>query len=345
MKTHPFTTLLAASAFILCAHSFADTVETKDGMHLVGHIIKIDSGILYLHTESAGDIAIEQSQVTTFSTGAPVAVRLDSGTRIDGTIAPGPNGTLQIAAPEGTLTTSVHRVAASWPAGQEDPTVVAMRRHWSYEATVDINGETGNHEQLGTAGSLRATLKTPQDQLEFYSKYDRQVTDHVKSADQLKVGVDYAAHFAERTSWYARDEGGYDRVMDIRFEDIAAAGLGYDFIKDPNHILTGRAGLSYRYTQYDNPVTPTVNSVGADFELHHEWTFHDSRLVNDLAYVPAFNNFKDYVISHESYYEIPMADPRWKLRLGVSNDYNSEPGVGFHRLDTTYFTRFAMDWQ
>jgi hypothetical protein len=322
----------------------ADTVDTKNGAHLVGKIIRIDSGLLYLKTDYAGDLAIKQSEVASFATDQPIAVRLASGTRLEGKVTPA-NGALQIAGHDGTLTTGIQDVAAAWEAGEEDPAIVALRRHWTYEAAVDVNGKTGNHSQLGTEGSFRADLKTAQDELQFYSDYNRQVTDGQKSADQLKAGSDYAAHFSERRSWYARDEGGFDRVMDTVFYDIAAAGLGYDFIQQPKHILTGRAGLSYRYDQYGNPATPTVNSLGADFELNHEWTFRVSRLVNKLVYVPAFQDVKDFVIAHESYYEIPLVDPSWKLRLGVSNDYNSRPGAGIKRLDTTYFTRLLLDWQ
>jgi len=320
----------------------ADTVDTKNGAHLVGKIIRIDGGIVYLHTDYAGDLAIKQSEVTSLATDQPVAVRLVSGTRLEGKVTPD-NGKLQIAGHDGTLTTEIQNIDAAWEAGEEDPAIVALRRHWTYKAAVDVNGETGNHHQLGTAGSFRADLKTAQDELQFYSEYNRQVTDGQKSADQLKVGSDYAAHISERGSWYVRDEGGFDRVMDVIFYDIAAGGFGYDFIQQPKHLLTGRAGLSYRYDEYKNPATPRVNSLGADFELDHEWTFGVSRLVNKLAYVPAFQNLNNFIVTHESYYEIPLADPAWKLRLGVSNDYNSRPGAGIKRLDTTYFTRLLVD--
>ncbi len=43
--------------------------------------------------------------------------------------------------------------------------------------------------------------------------------------------------------------------------------------------------------------------------------------------------------------EIPTANPAWKIRFGVSNDYNSRPGEGFKKLDTSYFTRMVLDWQ
>lgn len=332
-------------AAIIAAQLRADTVDTRGGAHLTGKITKIADGTVYLHTDYAGDIAIKQSEVTGFATDEPIAVRLASGTRLDGRVAPAAGGALQIGGPDGTLTTDVPRIAATWEAGGEDPAMVALHRHWTYEAAVDVNGKTGNHEQLGTEASFRAVLKTPQDELQFYSGYNRQVTDHQKSADQFKAGADYAAHFSERNSWYVRDEGGFDRVKDIVFYDIAAAGFGHDFIKQPKHTLTGRAGLSYRFDDYKNPATTDVNSLGADFELSHEWVFCISRLVNQLTYVPAFENLNNFVISHESFYEIPLADPAWKLRLGVSNDYNSKPGAGVKRLDTTYFTRLLLDWQ
>jgi len=31
--------------------------------------------------------------------------------------------------------------------------------------------------------------------------------------------------------------------------------------------------------------------------------------------------------------------------LGVTNDYTSRPGAGVERLDTTYFTRFVLNWK
>jgi hypothetical protein len=38
-----------------------------------------------------------------------------------------------------------------------------------------------------------------------------------------------------------------------------------------------------------------------------------------------------------------MKAPGWKLKMGVHNEYNSEPGLGIQKLDTTYFTRLILD--
>jgi hypothetical protein len=336
------TAALALAGALLALPLFADTVETKNGARIVGKITKIDAGSVIVDTEFAGKVTIKQSQVTSIATDAPIAVRLESGTRFDGRVSAGSGGAIQIAGADGTITTSVDKLAASWAAGAVDPMI---DRHWTYEASVDVAGKTGNTEQLGTAAELRATLKTTQDMLQFYSSYNRQVAEGTKAADQLKVGVDYQNNFVGRYSWYMRDEGGFDRVKDIELYNIAAAGLGFDIIKEPKRVLTGRAGLSFRYEGYKSPSAEDVKSAGLDFGINSDLDFGTSKLVTRLSYTPTFEDFANYRFTHESYYQIPLAHPNWKLRIGVSNDYNSQPPRGFEKLDTSYFTRLVLNWE
>ena len=328
----------------MAGHLLADVVETKTGARIVGKVIKIDAGVITVDTDYASAVAIKQDAVASISTDAPVAVRLTSGTRIDGKVT-ATGDALQVQGADGTITTTVDKVAASWTAGERDPAVAALDRTWAFEASADIAGTTGNKEQLGTAAAITATLASATDKLIFYSAYNRQVTDNEKSADQFKAGVDYSNNFSGATSWYVRDEGGFDRIKDIELYNVAAFGLGYDVIKKVNQTLTVRGGISYRYEGYTNPATESVNSAGLDFGLQHELVFGDSKLVNSLSFVPSFKNFSNFRATHASYYEIPMLNPAWKLRLGVSNDYNSKPGAGVERLDTTYFTRFVLSWK
>lgn len=346
MNTRPFVKRFCVTVIAtMCAISSpGDVIETKDGARIVGEIVGISDGIIGVKTAYAGDLKVKQSEVTGITTDKEITVRLESGTVLQGTVAT-EAGAMKITGPDGQLTTNVEKVAATWSVGEEDPRMSAMRRNWSYEAAVDITGKTGNEEQLGTAVSARATLKTPEDTLQFYTAYDRQVASGEKSADQFKAGVDYQNNFAGRRSWYVRDEGGFDRVKDIDLYNVAAFGLGYDLIKEDKRTLTGRAGVSYRYEGYGNPATPDVSGAGLDLGINHEWEFTNAKLVNRLSYVPTFEDFANYRLTHESFFELPLVAPFWKLRLGVSNDYNSQPGIGVEKLDTSYFTRFVLTWE
>jgi putative salt-induced outer membrane protein YdiY len=322
----------------------ADVVETRDGARLVGKITKIDGGVVYISTSYAGDLEVKQSEVTALATDAPVSMRLASGTRMDGVVSSS-NGVLQIAGQDGTITTTVAKVSDSWPAGAKDPAVAALERHWKYEATVDVDGTSGNKSQLGTSMGFAAKLDTPEDALDFYTAYNRQVTDGSKSADQFKAGVDYSSNFGDASTWFVRDEGGYDRVMDIEFYDTAAAGLGYNIVKTDIDTLTGRIGLAYRYDGYDSPLTASVNSAAADFELAHDLKLKTWELVNRLTVVPTLADFKNVNITQDSYYQVPLTNPSWKLRIGLANTYDSLPPRGITKLDTTYYTRLILDFQ
>jgi hypothetical protein len=322
----------------------ADVVETKSGARIVGKVTKIEKGTVVVETDYAGKISIKQSEVTAITTDAPVAVRLDGGTHLVGKLS-GADGAELITGADEAVTTQVGKVAASWPVGTEDPAVVALRRHWGYTASLDLNGTSGNKNQLGTAGGIRATLTGPGDVLAYFASYNRQVTNGQASADQFKAGVDYSNNFDSRSSWYTRDEGGFDRIQDISFYNTAAAGFGFDVVKAPKHLLTFRAGLSFRYEKFNQTVTPEVKSAGFDAGVNHELEFGSGKIVNRVSYVPAFQDFSNFRLTHESFYEVPLANPAWKLRLGVSNDYISKPVPGFQRLDTTYFTRLLLNWK
>lgn len=347
MKTNLFlraSVALLASAFA-AAHVFADVVEIKGGARIIGKVSKIEDGSVVVETDYAGKISIKQSEVTSINTDAPVAVRFANGTRIEGKVSGAGDGRLKVGNSEGEFTSDVAKVAASWAAGDKDPAVAALERHWGYEAAVDVAGKTGNKERLGTGFSFRATLAGSGDKLQFYTAYDRQVADGVKSADQFKAGVDYSNNFSGSKSWYVRNEGGFDRVKDIELYDVAAAGLGYDLIKKPKQLLTSRAGFSFRYAGYKNPRTEDVKSAGLDFGLTHRLELTNMALINRLSYVPTFEDFSNFVATHESLLELPLLNTKWKMRFGVANDYNSKPGRGVERLDTTYFTRLVLNWR
>lgn len=376
MKTHKIIASLLLLALAVSRVS-ADVVETKDGARIVGKVTSIDGSAVVIDTAFAGTVKVKQSEVVAITTESASNIRLSSGTVLQGTLTTATGaGLLTISGPDGSLQTSVDKVVTTWAPGSKDPEVVALQRAWAYEAAVDVVGKTGNSEQLGTGLAFRAVLAGPQDKLEFYSVYDRQVTEGEISADQFKAGVDYQNSFSGKKSWYIRDEVGFDRVKLIEFSNVAAAGLGYDFVKKPKHTFTGRVGLAHRFESYKADPTDlgkrvstyalthteaevktaaselarlstkdNVNSAGVDFGLAHALELKTFSIVTRISYVPAFDDFSDYRAIHETFIQLPLANPSWKLRLGVVNDYTGQPAVGRRHHDTTYYSRLALSWK
>jgi hypothetical protein len=339
--------ILAALCGVLSAglSARADLIETKSGARLVGTVKAVDGGSIVLETDYAGPITIKQSEVVKIETQSPLFIRLTGGTTMEGTVTATPDGKIVIAGRDGTITTTVDRVATTWAPGQTDPAVLQAMRHWRYEASFDISGKSGNSEELGYGGGAKATLAGPEDTLIFYSDFAYQRTNGAKSTDRFRLGVDYSSYLSEHVTWYGRDEGGYDNVKDITFYNVAAAGFGYDLIKNlPKQKLTARGGLSYRFEEYGSPATEEVRSAGLDLGLAHLYRFENAVMNNTVTYVPAFEDFGNFRAVHDSNLEFPLAGT-WRFRVGVSNDYTSQPSAGVEKLDTTYYGKFVLNWE
>ena len=344
LRTFLILTVLAFGA----AHLAADVVETKSGAKLIGKITKIADGTVTLATDYAGEIAIKQSEVTSLATDDAVAVRLASGTRIDGRVSTAA-GTMQVAGKDGTVSTAIDQVAASWAAGAEDPQIVAARRHWTIQTSADIVGRQGNTKSTGIGAGFVASLVSPQDALKFYGAHDYATTTtaagvKTKNADATKGGVDYQSFFSENFGWFVRSELGKDSVAGIKLRSTTDAGASFRLIKSDAQSLVGRLGAGYRFESY--PVGPNNQGAVASTGLHYSYTLNKyASLVTDLQYLPALKDVADYRFIHDSAIELPLAADFWKLRLGVVNDYNSRPPGGRENLDTTYYTRLLLRWK
>lgn len=334
----------AVASCLLISASMADVIETKDGARLVGTVAGINGGKITLKTSYAGDIKVAQSEVVSLTMDDELAIRLENGTTLQGSIAPRGAGAITVDGSSGQVQAAVTDVAATWAVGATDPAIIALQRKWSYEASLDVTGKSGNSENFGSAVSFSAVLDGKDDRLAFYTTYNQQESEGVKSADQFKAGVDYTNSFKGNLSWYVRNEAGFDRIKAIDFYDVAGAGFGYQVIKKPNQSLTLRSGLSYRYETYDNPLSADLSSSGLDFGLAHNYKWDNMKMNNSLTFVPSFDDFADFRVTHDSHFEMPLKSGPWKIRIGIFNDFRSEPPGGFEELDTTWYTRMVLSW-
>lgn len=346
----PASSLLsfALAGLALIATARADIIYTNNGAQIVGQITGAKNGRLEVTTTYAGPITVLQTAVTGISTQRPLAVQLADGSQAEGTVSAGiAPGTFLIVTPIRTVTAKVTDVRGVWESttNRTSHTQVARRPTWSFEVSANVNGRTGLKDQLGATLGARASRVSAKDTFTARVSVDRQSTSGVRSSDQLKAGVDYQRNLAQRSIWYVRDEGGYDRIRDLRIYNIAAGGFGYDLLKRAAVRVTARAGLSYRYEDFSNPITRDLAALGGDFGLANVMQIRGNSLVNRVTYVQAFDQARTYRLTHESYFELPTSVNRLRMRLGLTNDYNSQVGIGLEKFDTTYFIQLLLLWQ
>jgi len=340
-----------SAVLLVLAPARADIVTTRDGGRLPGHIIEISDGVIKLKTAYAGELKIDQKEVTGITVDESVFARLNDGSTIGGTIKQTDNNQLQISHAGGVITTAADKVTQLWRADAEDPRLVKVRmeekakqNNWKYEAGVDINGKRGNTKQSNIDVALKATMEGPHDKLIIYGSVDLASQDGVKTARDIKGGIDFSSYLSKRFGWYARTELESDRFKDLTLRAAAAGGLNFFFWRLENHMLEGRVGLGYRYDNYTTG--KTENLPGLDFMLKHYYKFSSwGTIKTDLGYSPAFGDFGNYLFTQDTGLEMPLGMSKfWTLRIGFANYYNSQPPAGKKSLDTTYYTRLILSW-
>ena len=336
--------VLAVGAFFSLAGSAlaADRVELTDGSVVVGKILSVEAGKMKVDTAFAGTIEISQDKIKGFSTDEEVNVENAAGSSILGKVAIADGGVV-VTAKDGQLAAPADKVKAVWAKGSDSPEVRALKRSWKYEAGLTINGRTGAAEKFSGALAFKATLESAQDKLVFNLAAEKSQDNGVETANRQFAGVDYSSFFSDKNVWYARTSVEKDAIKALDLRSSTAFGIGRKLIKTDVQDLELRVGLSYIYETYaDNS---KFDSPGMDFALIHSYQFKTGKLSNVLAYTPAFKNFSNYRIHHESTYEMPIGASLWKLKTGISNDYTSIPQPGITRLDTLYFTSFILNWE
>jgi hypothetical protein len=348
---NPLKKILSASALALALTSvaLADRVELTNGSVIVGKILSAEAGKFKVETEFAGTVEIKQDKIKSFTTDEMVNVALAGGSDVLGQVTPTEAG-IKVAATNGEMTAETQQVKAVWRKDAESPSARVARefaeksaRKWAYEASLAITGRTGSSEKVGATAGLKATLASAQDKLIFAVSAERAEDNGVTTADRQFGGVDYSAFFTPKMGWYARTSLEKDAIKALDLRSTSAAGLTRKLLHQDREDLEFRLGVSYLYETYaDNT---KFSSPGLDVGFLNTYTFGNAKLSSTLTYTPAFKDFGNYRIHHESSLEMPLTAAMWKLKLGLTNDYQSIPPAGVERLDTLYFTSLILNWQ
>lgn len=357
---------LSAAIALSATASFADVVKCKDGSVYVGTVENIEGGIITLSSASddAGKTKIKQSEVVSISTEKSFFVRTADKNTVLGKITPSDTaGNVKIDGGDVLADIEIGALSSTWLEGELSPEerVIAdlTENKWSYGLGLSLLGKTGNSESLTLGVSAEAVRKTSDDSLKFYANYNYGKTKETtgerewsKSAEDLHCGVDYQHDISPATFWYVREDLGFDRVKNIRFLSTSAAGVGYKILDESDWHFSVRGGLSYRYETYkdymhdgnwDDP--DDTSAVGLDFGLHHDYAWDWGKIVTDITYTPAFEDFfGDYIATHETYIDFKVDGiDNMDIRVGMKNEYRAETTAEEH-LDTTYYAKVVFAW-
>ena len=331
-----------------------DVVHTSDGSRLVGTIQHLGSGRLVIDTKIAGRIELDATMITAIAIDSELTVEFDTGDRLIGTIAVADDQASSVMRTAlGDIAIEPARIAMIWAVGEDSPRIIALRADferqrvalipkWSFSLEAGGTASEGNTDTLEAHGRIDVKRVTETDLLNFYlaAKYYEQ--NDLRSTNEYRGGFRYETSVTDRWYWYARMELEFDEFEDLDLRATVAAGAGRYWMKQPDHEFKTSLGLGYRHESYNSG---RVNDDAVlDFGLNYRrdlapWV----HFTHALTYSPAFQDIDDYRLDLDTALLFPFSDPRFKLKLGVTNEYNSRPQSGFDRLDTTYYASLVVE--
>ncbi len=330
---------------------YADVIKTKDGSHLNVNVKSFANGKFIVESQFAGLLSIKQADVKDIITDQDIFIALDNGTTLFGKLEI--NGSIKkVYSQDGILEVNSHNILALWEKGADNP--IAQKpdepnekeeRKWGYKANINIAGKSGNSEKFSSGGGIKTTWAGLNDKLLLYLKGKRSRENSTTTVKEIITGIDYeSSKKSSNHSKYTRLELETDDIESVALRATGALGYGYFFIKSDKQVLRGRTGFQVRNEELDSGDVNT--SVGIDLGLYQmKMSKNWGKLTSNLTYTPSLEDSGDYRIYHESALAVPLArSDFWKLRIGISNEYNSLIAKGRKRLDTTYFTNLELSW-
>jgi len=331
---------------------FADEIHLQDGGMFNGTIRLISESHIEIETAFAGILKVDRDQVSGFSVDHPVFVRLEDGTVQSGTISNPESGTIEVAGAEDTVRTPLASIRQGWLEPESDPELIASQRakeellrRWKYKTVANFSGRSGNSDERRMGLGASANLVGKQDELRLNGSYDSRESNGRKSSDQRKIGARYTSYFNDPWGWYVKQDFEDDQFKNIELRSMSSVGFSYRRLDKRKKKLELNAGLNYRHETYVDQ-TPDSSNIGLDLGLDHFFGIERRfEIHNELTIVPSIEDVTNYLISQDSYVDMPLNNSsRWKLRLGLENDYNSHPTGDRASLDSRYYSSFVAEW-
>lgn len=237
--------------------------------------------------------------------------------------------------------------AATPPAPATPPPVavpeIGLFDKWTGTVEAGFNSASGTADRLSGRAGLGLRRETPETVTTANFAYVYGRDNHGLNEDRARMDLrnDWLQQKDSGWRYFAAFVGEYDTFQQWDWRIGASLGLGYDFIKDANFTLVGRAGLgaSRELGRVDNTVRPEF-TPGLDLE----WKLDErSKIIGGFDYYRDLEKFEIYRFVARAAYEI-LLDQKSNLvlRVGVEDRYDDSAGYPAEQNNVELFTTLVL---
>ena len=204
-----------------------------------------------------------------------------------------------------------------------------------------LDGSSGNTEGLNLRGGISLHRTTDSNDTKAWANYAYATADGEANQSRGAIGARNDWLLSPSPWLYFADALlEYDEFESWNWRVSGHGGFGYEFVKDEDTSLVGRAGAGFNQTLGgDDPLfTPEgLLGLGITHALSKRQTISAS-----IDYFPSFLDIADYRVVARAGWDI-VVDPetRMSLKIGARDEYDSRPGGTASNNNLDYFALLA----
>ncbi len=331
----------------LATRAVADEVQFNNGDRLTGTVVGVDGGKMKIKTKVAGEVTVDLKDVKTFSTDAPVAVKLKDGTVVHQKVSADGAGQVVLG---GAATPAAPGVVP--PAGGRNVPLTEVKRvnaDENFTGSVTVGGllTRGNSDTEQLTVNAEAVRRTETDRITLGAGYffgrqrDLNTGDKTTTTDNWFALGKYDYFLDEKLYAFGAMRVEKDRIADLDLRLTPSAGVGYQWAEGPEFNFNTEAGLAFVHEQYTND--DTEDHVAARLAYHVDKQLNDKvSLFHNLVYLPSLERLDDYNLIADGGVRATLTEQMF-TEFKIQWNYDSTPAPTASRSDLRYI--LGVGWK
>ncbi len=329
--------LFASPLFV--SRGLADQVMFKNGDQITGKIVQQDDTTITIDSAVAGTVKVDIKDVKTFSSDAPVTLKLKDGSVVNDKVTAGPDGSVTTA---GTGSVKGQSISLDSLAAVNPPS-----QQWTGDIAAGglITRGNSDSEQLNLTAD--ATRRTDIDRILANAGYlygrqkDKSTGINTTTTDNWFLGGEYDYFFTKQFYGYGLGKVERDRIANLDVRLTPGAGVGYQWIERPTLNADTEAGIGWLYESYIND--GSNDYVNGRLAGHIDGMINDKvKLFADAEYLQSLENGKQFYVNTDAGARFTLTQ---RMFAEIKNEwkYDSAPAPGAKKNDIRWI--LGVGWQ
>ncbi len=310
-----------------------DEVLFKSGDRLTGTVKAVSDGKMTFESKVAGKLTLNMADIKTFSTDAPIEIKLADGTVVqqkaaaaaEGQIAVQPSGAAQ---PQTLAFSSISKVNPEKP-------------HWKGAVIAGATIVRGNTESTTANIAADAARRTEHDRITLGAGYyfakqrDNATGNDSTITDNWFAKGQYDRFLSARFYGYGNLRYEKDRIANLDMRLAPGIGFGYQWTEKTVFNFSTEGGASWIYEKYTEPAETRTYMAGR-LAYHLDKAFNDHvKGFHNTEYIPSFERVDTFLINTDVGLRAALTS-QLALEAKAQMAYNSQPAEGRDKRDLRY---------